>query len=119
MSAVQRTIHLLLVFALAVFSLPIGASIGVATDLVEDECCNEDAACTDRAAPDANDHPLNDNCCPGGCTHCFLSCCGASVCTLPSSVTSSTVDFTRGSVVLSLSIFPTIDPERIDHPPRT
>ena len=118
MSVAKRAIHLLLVFALALFSLPIGASIGVATSPVTDDCCNEDAACTERDVSEANDASVNDDCCPGGCTHCLLACCGASVCTLPRAITSSRVDFTRGSAFFSLSIFPTIDPERIDHPPR-
>jgi hypothetical protein len=126
MSAVQRTIRILLVLGLAVFSLPIEAGALGETSLEETACCNEAAACCERDAPNdcpeidhpENDDPENDDCCPDGCTRCFLSCCVASLCTLPGSVSSNTADMTRGSTAFDPSTVPAIDPERIDHPPR-
>ena len=121
MSATHRSIWLVLLAAtfLVGMSLPHGANTAAIASPVEDLCCDDEVlACSPSATPDTGEQPIEEDCCPGGCTECGLMCCGGVVSVLPMLITVDAAQCSRGPLPPYGCDFSSVDRSRIYHPPR-
>ena len=65
----------------------------------------------------ARESPDGEPCCPNGCTHCALPCCGSVLVIAPSAASQ---DFPSATSIapVAISIFSTIEITDVFHPPR-
>jgi len=86
-------------------------------DCCDTDCCDPDGRCADRTDP--GDTP-EDDCCPNGCDHCPLPCCGNGAALLDASAIAPLVPPAATDLVSAVEISASgSDPRGIYHPPRS
>jgi hypothetical protein len=120
MSTARRPIWFVLFVATVLVVVPLGHAVGTTLSAgpAMTVCLEDQAACSPSATNDAHDRPVDEDCCPGGCTECGLMCCSG-----PNSVTPALIsmDCAQGScnpLPPYGCSFSSVDGSRIERPPR-
>lgn len=99
--------------------LAAGAFAADETAAERDDCCASGTHAPTDTDSDTDTPQDPDDCCPDGCKHCPLSCCGG----VPAVVTERPADPARpaaspASPTRTRTRLPASDPSAITHPPR-